>query len=173
MNDKRGSAKVDRLDAAIDHVAARLVAVDDDPDLALRIASALPDRSSRFGWLIPQLAAFSAIAIAAVVWSLAEQPASVAVLPSTDMEALSAFPPATVREPGTALRTTPLERMEPVEPVELLEPSAVDFERALPALELSAIGLEALATAEPLALSPIEIGELPLTAETIAPDKFE
>jgi hypothetical protein len=53
----------------------------------------------------------------------------------------------------------------------------IDFERSLPALavadalELSVIGPPALPAAEALTLSPIEIGELPLTAETMSPNK--
>ena len=47
-----------------------MVQVREDEDLALRIAAALPERSSRFSWLIPQFAAIAAFAIAAVVWTM-------------------------------------------------------------------------------------------------------
>ena len=160
----------DRLDTAIDHVAARMVAVQDDPDMTLRIVSALPERSSRLGWLVPQFAAFGAIVIAAVVWSMRERPAIVPqLLPSTEIAAVTAFPRVTAREPATVPGTVPVEPVEPLEPLELLDP---DFERALPSLELSAIGAESLPAVAALTLAPLEIGELPLTAETISPNKF-
>ena len=41
----------DRLDEAIDHVAARLTRVEDRRALAARIVDALPERSPWFGWL--------------------------------------------------------------------------------------------------------------------------
>jgi hypothetical protein len=58
--------------------------------------------------------------------------------------------------------------------LELLEPlgSGSDFDRSLPALELSAIGPESLPAVEALTLAPIEIGELPLAAETMSFNKF-
>ncbi len=73
----------DPIDTAIDQVATRMVQVREDEDLALRIAAALPERSSRFGWLIPQFAVITAFAIAAVVWTTRETPTpSVAVFRS-------------------------------------------------------------------------------------------
>ena len=165
----------DLLDAAIDQVAARMVAVQDDPDMTLRIVGALPARSSRLGWLIPQFAALGALVVAAVLWSTRDQPATPIVLPSTEIAAVAAFPNATEREPGTrtlgTLRTLGTQPSEPAEPSEPSEPLA-DFARSLPALELSAIGPQALPVAEPLTLEPIEIGELPLTATTISLNKF-
>lgn len=164
----------DRLDQAVDRTARRMVAVPDDPEMLTRIVSALPDRSSRLRWLIPQFAALSALALAAVLWSTREQPAAPAVLSSTEIGAVAAFPgvtprePRTLREPST-LRTQPA---EPAEPPELAEPLSIDFDRALPALELSAIGPQALPAVEALTLAPIEIGELPLTGDTVAFNRF-
>jgi hypothetical protein len=164
------------VDSAIDHVAKRMVAVPDDPEMVARIVSALPERSSRLGWLIPQLAALGAIVIAALVWSTRERPALPALLPSTDVVIATAFRDViAAREPGTPLRTQPLERLELLE---RLEPLGSDFDRSLPALdtlgalELTVIETRALPSAEALTLAPIEIGELPLTAETISPNKF-
>ena len=157
------------LDRAIDHVASRMVAVPDDPDMALRIAATLPDRSSRLGWLMPQFAAFGALAIAIAVWAMREQPASRTVLPSTPMVAVALPAEASAAKPAAeppSVRTRPLEFLAPLE---LLER---DFERALPALELSAIGPAALPATEALTVEPIEIGELPLTAETISANKM-
>ena len=52
---------------------------------------ALPERSSRFGWLIPQFAAIAAFAIAAVVWTMRD-PATPSLLPSSDVVAVMAVP---------------------------------------------------------------------------------
>ena len=161
------------LDSAIDHIAKSLVAVPEDPQMVERIVTALPERSSRFGWLIPQFAALGALAIAVAVWTMREQPSLPAVLPSTAIMTVAAFPNVTPREPRIVLRTQPL---EPLEPLERLEPG--DFERSLPALEVAAalelnvIGPAALPATEALTLAPLEIGELPLTAEIMSPNKF-
>ena len=85
------TSRRDDLDTAIDQVTARMVQVREDEDLALRIASALPERSSRFRWLIPQFAAFAAFAIAAVVWTMPD-PATPSLLPSSDVVAVMAVP---------------------------------------------------------------------------------
>lgn len=163
----------DRLDAAIDHVAKRMVAVPDDPEMVARIVSALPERSSRLGWLIPQLAALGAIVIAAVVWSTRERPASPAVLPSTQIAATTVLPGVIApREPGTVVRTQPLEPLEPVEP---LEPLDTDFDRSLPALEsvdslmVSDVTPHELPASPALELAPIGVTDLPLTAESFPP----
>ena len=169
----------DRIDTAIDHTARRMVAVQHDPDLVMRIVSALPERSSRLSWFIPQFAALSALALIAVVWSMRERP-SPALLPSSEIAAVAAFPAvALAREPGTrepgTLRTKPPEPSEPPEPPEPLD---FDFDRSLPALvvaeadDLNVIEPRALPAVEALALAPIEIGELPLTAVTSSPNKF-
>ena len=166
------------LNTAINHVATRMVAVADDPGMVTRIVAALPERSSRLGWLMPQFAALSAIAIVAVVWSTRERPTVLPVLPSSDVAAIALPPVIAAREPGTAVRTMPVEPMEPMEPMEPVDPSRSDFERALPAIEaLSALTMSDLTprelpAADALSLAPLEIGELPLTAETISPNKF-
>jgi hypothetical protein len=165
------TAPNDQLDAAIDQVAARMVAVPDDPDLTLRIVSALPERSSRLGWLIPQLTALGLLAVAAVLWSMRGQPVAPTVLRSTGIAAIAAFPSVTARAPerGTPVRTV---GTQPSEPPELPALPELDFDRALPALELSVIGPQALPATEALMLAPIEISALPLTAETTS-SKFE
>ena len=181
MNTNDDGAKVDRLDGAIDQVAARMVAVRDNPEIMMRIVSALPERSSRLGWLMPRLAALSAIAIAAVVWSTRERPAVAPLSSSAEIATVAAFPggiaarePGIPREPGTVVRTMP---SKPLGATELLS-SGSDFDRSLPALEalnaleLAVIEPRELPATETLTLAPIDIGELPLTAETISPDKF-
>src|SRR5688572_29320971 len=129
------SATRDRLDAAIDQVAARLVAVPDDGEMTLRIVSALPERTSRLRWLVPQLAAIGALAIAALVWTTRNSttPAIATLSSSNGMPVTVLANTVLPSEPGTALRTTPLERLEPLEPLEPLPER--DHERALPAIE--------------------------------------
>lgn len=181
----------DPIDTAIDQVAARMVQVREDEDLALRIASALPERSSRFGWLVPQFAAIAAFAIAAVVWSL-RGPATPSLLPSSDVVAVMAVPNTVAAvEPGTAVRALPLEsafarhvvselrRDRLLGPLELLEPfvrvDGVDHERSLAPIEtMSALVMrdmdpDALPGSPALVLAPIAITELPLTAESFSP----
>lgn len=175
-------AEQDRLDAAIDQVTARMVQVRDDQDLALRIASALPERSSRFSWLVPQFAAIAAFAIAAVVWTT-RGPATPALLRSSDVVAVMTVPNTVAAvEPGTASRTLPLESafarhisgelrrdrpLEPWNPLEPLEP--LDHERSLPALAMSDVAPDELPATSALMLAPIDITDLPLTAESFPP----
>ena len=167
------------LDSAVDHVAARMVAVPDDPEMVTRIISALPERSSRLGWLIPQLAALGALAIAAVVWSTRERPAAPALLPAIEIATVTEFPrvataiePGTLQEPGTAFRTIPSEPSQPSEPL-----SRLDFERALPAIEavdalmVSDVSPRELPAVPALTLAPIGVADLPLTAEFTASSK--
>jgi hypothetical protein len=171
------AAKADRdLDSAVDHVAKRMVAVPDDPEMVARIVSVLPERSSRLGWLIPQFAALGLIVIAVVMWSTRERPASTAVLPSTQIATASALrgvitprEPGTTREPGTVVRTQPVERLEP------LEPLRADFDRSLPALEsmdslmVSDLTPRELPASPALELAPLGVTDLPLTAESFPP----
>ena len=179
----------DLLDTAIDQVTARMMQVRDDEELALRIASALPERSSRLGWLLPQFAAIAAFAIAAMVWTMRD-PATPQLSPlqSSDVVAVMAVPNTVVaREPRTALRTLPLEsafarhnsgelrRDRPLEPLEPVEPLDGDFERSLPsidamtALAMSDLTPDELPATPALTLAPIEITELPMTAESFSP----
>lgn len=162
----------DPIDTAIDQVTARMVQVRADEDLALRIAAALPERSSRFGWLIPQFAAIAAFALAAVVWTTRDT-ATPSLLPSSDVVAVMAVPnTVSAVEPGTAFRTQPLELLEPLEP---LEPLEGDHERSLPAIDaMTALVVSDVAPVElpatpALTLDPIEITDLPLTAESFPP----
>ena len=154
------------VETAIDHVAAKMVAVKEDPELVTRIVGALPDRS-RFTWLIPQFAALSAIAIAAVMWSMRERPAT-AVLPSIELATAAPFravaiarEPGTMREPETLREpgTQPLERLEP------LQPLAPDFERSLPPLMVTELTPVELPESPGLVLAPIGVADLPLTAD--------
>jgi hypothetical protein len=168
--------KVDRLDAAIDHVAARMVAVPDDDEMTRRIVSALPERTSGWRWLVPQLAAIGAIVLAALVWTTRQStPPAVAALPSSGVSPTIELASAVAREPGTAVRTMPLERLELLERMEPAVPVAsVDHERALPALEASSslsvpdAQTSEIALPEAIGLAAIEIADLKLTAESFS-----
>lgn len=161
----------DRLDAAIDDVAARMVHVEEDAALALRIADALPGRS-RVGWWIPQLATVSALAVAFAWWSTNAPVTPPNLLPSR-AEFVASLPlavvadePATAARTGTSARTMPLERLESLEPF--------DHARSLPsltamnALMVSDLTPEALPAWPALTLAPIGVTELPLTAESLS-----
>lgn len=155
--------------AKVDVVAKQLVDVQEDAELAARIASALPERRSRFFWLIPQLGAVAALVVAAVVWSNHEAPAP--PLATIAMVPLRAAVDAV--EPFRPIESLPLVRIEPLEP---LEPS--DHERSLPAIEapgvlaMSDLAPRDLPVVEALTLQPLEIGELPLTGESFPPREF-
>jgi hypothetical protein len=169
------TAKMDRLDAAIDQVTACMVHVREDEEFASRIARALPERASRFGWLLPQCAAITALAIAAGVWMLRDtSPASLSPLPSSDVVAVLGVPNAVVAvEPGTIFRPQPVELLEPLEPLELL--IGPDFDRSLApiapmtALVVSDLSPSELPAAPALELAPIELADLPLTADSFPP----
>jgi len=169
----------DKLDAAIDQVAARMTAVHEDADLTTRLVATLPDRSMFGGWLFqswaPRLAVIAIVAIGAALWNQngVQRPSpSPASKVSDTPAALVAFAPVVV---PNRPRTRPL---EPLEPLERLEPSEVvraDHERSLPVIEaMTALGMSSLApgdlpVSEALTLAPIEIAELPMTAENFSP----
>jgi hypothetical protein len=182
----------DPLDTAIDHVASRMVAVPDDTEMTLRIVSALPERTSRRRWLIPQFAAIGALVIALVWTTRNESTPEIAMLPSSAGTSIIGFAsPVAADAPGTALRTMPLEsafargpavaasgqgggRTEATVPI-----VSVDHERALPAINaLSALSVTDARTSEiampaAIGLASIEIADLKLTAESFTPQKEE
>jgi hypothetical protein len=174
-----------RLDDAIDQTAARMVAVPDDPEMIARIVSALPERSSGLGWLIPQFAALSALAVVAVLWSTRERPEAPALLPSTDVTIVAALADAiTPREPGRrepgarepgAREPGTVRTLEPWNPG-TLEP---DFDRSLPAitalnvLSVTDVQTNAIALPAPISFASIEVADLKLTAETFTTQKEE
>ena len=161
----------DRLDEAIDRVAARMTHVDDNGALTGQIVNALPERSIGFGWWFrswaPRLAMVAVVIAAGIVWSnrgtqeSSPIAATIAGSPNTDLIPLV----ASVRE-AEPNRTLPLEPLEPLEP---MEPSNADFEFSLPsiaavaALELEMIAPASLPEDAPLTLAPLAIADLPLT----------
>ena len=159
----------DRLDAAIDYVAARMVAVPDDGEMTLRIVSALPERTSRLRWLIPQFAAIAAIAIV-LAWTTGnENDPEIAMLPSSAGTSLVGLAnPVAAAAPGTALRTMPLEHLEPMEP---LQPLEGDHERAVAALVVPAMSPVEIPATELLTIAPIAVSDLPMTAASFSQQK--
>jgi hypothetical protein len=166
----------DRLDFAIDHVASRMVAVPDDGEMTLRIVSALPERTSRLRWLMPQLAAIGAIVIAALVWTTRnESSREIAMLPSSPGTSMIGLAnPIAAAAPGTALRTMPLERLELLE---RLEPLEGDHERSLlpieavAALVVPSMSPVEIPATELLTIAPIAVSDLPMTAESFSQQK--
>jgi hypothetical protein len=165
----------DRLDDAIDRVAARMTRVEDNEAFAARILAALPDRSPwTLHWLMPRLAMIAIILTAGVVWGY-RRPQSIAPVASPIASVPTVSRPtalvAAVRELGTN-RTKPVEPLERLEP---LERASVDHERSLPSIAaVAALDIDSLAPGSlpedaPLTLAPLAIADLPLTAESISP----
>jgi len=172
------SAKVDRLDESIDRVAARMTRVEENHALASQIINALPERSIWSGWLFhswaPRLAMVAILVTAGIVWNTRRSE------PITPSPLLIASAPA-ISTPTTFMAAVPeLEpnRTKPMEPLELLEPvepARPDFDRSLPSiaavasLELDSLAPVSLPEDAPLTLKPLEIADLPLTADSISP----
>ena len=162
----------DRLDEAIDHVVTRLVRVEDNDALVTHIINALPERERWFGWLFhswaPRLAMVAIVVVAGIVWGN-RKPATpqIGPLASTLTTTQPAAFVASVRE-AAPNRTMPV---EPVERLEPLEPSRIDFDRSLPAiaavaaLNFDSLAPDALPASEGLILESLVIADLPLTAE--------
>ena len=147
----------DHLDEAIDHVAKRLTHVDADAQFASRIVAALPERVTWFGWLThswaPRLA-MMAIVAGALIFANARRTTEVApsarplasVANSNWPQLVASINPA----PGT-IGTSGAKPLEPVEPVEPLEPF---------------LGLPSVTAPSSVAIEPLVIADLPLTAES-------
>ena len=166
----------DRLDTAIDQVASRMVAVPDDGEMTLRIVSALPERTSRLRWLIPQLAAIGALVIVALVWTMRnESTPGIAMLPSPAGTSMIGLANAVAADaPGTASRTMPLEGLEHLD---RMEPLDGDHDRALLPIEaVAALVVPSLSpvdipATELLTIAPIAVSDLPMTAESFSQQK--
>ena len=165
------------LDEAIDAIAARMVEMPGDADLAMRIVHSLPERRSRVPWLVTQLVAVSTVVLALVLWNTHERPATIVpVLQSVAVgglgESIAALAPAPLaNEPRRTQRVEPL---EPLEPLVSLVPST-DFDGALPAIAgpaaiaIGELTTVALPETPSLVLAPVVIAELPMTAESFIP----
>jgi len=170
----------DRLDDAIDDVVTRMVRVTENDALATQIINALPERVSWFGWLFhswaPRLAMIAIVVVAGIVWGN-RRPATT---PQLDPLASTLTLPqpvvfvASVRE-AEPNRTMPVEPVEPVEPVGPVELAKVDFDRSLAAvaapgdLAIELLSPESLPAEDALAIAPLAIADLALTAESFPP----
>lgn len=159
------------LDAAIDHVAARLIAgPGDDAELARRIVGALPERRSRLGWLVPQIAALGALAIAVWVWRSPQPPASTTVLPATPVAMAAALPLPVVPTPARTARPLSATRARTIAAwsAAVIAGERFDHERALPGLVVEDVSTTEIPTLAALRLAPIDISEIE-TPSDIAP----
>lgn len=174
----------DPLDQAIDRVAARLVSVDPDEAMTGRIVARLPERSGLGGWLrvlLPQAAVATALIVAALVWTTrnrdqvahdpaAAPPVAEAGVGAREVPAVPAAVPG-VDAPIKATRVA-ARRVTPTAP-EL----PADHERSLAPVD-EPIALEVVSLASPslpeeafVVLAPIVLTELPLSGESISPQK--
>ena len=172
----------DRIDEAIDRVAARMTRVDDDAELAARIMTSLPERSGWWlHWLMPRLAITAAVAIGVSLVVLrtfdegstdvlrTERPSAPAVARSSIVERPS-NDRRTIVEPPLIVRRTIVE--PPSNAHQTIE--VPDFDRSLPsidaveALSLGSIAYEPLPE-DALSLPSLQIADLPLTAESFSP----
>ena len=169
----------DRLDEAIELVSARMTAVEADAGLAARIANALPGRRVGLTWILagwaPRLAVLAIAAVAITVFLRMFYERSTEVLRTEG----ATMAPTIVEPPSNDLRTIvepPLiVRSRFVEPSSNLRRTTVevrpDHEFSLPAMaapeEIAVSSLSAgdLPADEALVIAPLEIAELPLTAE--------
>jgi hypothetical protein len=162
----------DRLDVAIGVVAARMVHVDDDAALALRIAGALPERS-RFGWLMPRLAILTTMVVAAIVWTMRPPSAPVGLLPASPVNVLAALRAAALpREPGIVVRTRPLEPLESLEPMEPMELVEGDFEGSLPSVSVTSLAIAEVQPGAIVELAPIDLPSLAIPDLTLTAESF-
>ena len=167
----------DLLDDAIDQVASRMTRVDDDAAMAARIVAALPERVSWFGWMVhawvPRLAMTAMVATASLLWARREAPIDPAPAPVPPIAAAAPVTPVTAPMPlaaeNAALnRTTPLEPLELLEP---MEPARADFERSLVAvaalgpLDVESLIPDVLPAEASIAIAPLALTDLPLSAE--------
>lgn len=166
----------EHLDEAIDRVAARLTHVDDDPAFASRIVAALPERSAwlPYGWVsrfaLGALAALTLAVGTAVVVLRPFHEGSTIVLRTENARTpiVGLARTVSVEAPGTPIverlqdrRRTNVERTT----------KPLDFERsllALPAPEALGVGSlapDSLPVEDALAIAPLAVADLPLTAE--------
>ncbi|HYB93383.1 MAG TPA: hypothetical protein VEC39_00320 [Vicinamibacterales bacterium] len=160
----------DRLDDAIDCVAARLTQVEDDPQLAARLISALPPRriSLRMfsGWA-PRLAAIGVVAMV-LAYLLTGNPTDV----SPGVRALvhlAPYPPAMYSEVAAGVRVEDRsgERANlRARPNDAANDLWNDHERSLESLSLGELAAAELPADEALVVEPLAIADLPLTAES-------
>ena len=167
--------KRDHLDDAIDHVATLLVRVEDNDGLSTRILASLPDRSPWAPhWWMPRLAITAALGIGVALGVLRTfDDGSTGVLRTENAS-------APVVEFHAAVERTPAElelivRRTIVERPQNDRRTTADHERSLVAIAPPAVlSLKSVSPSElpgqgALAVEPLAIADLPLTAEAISP----
>lgn len=168
----------DHLDSAIDHVSRRMVDVPDDDAMTDRIVAALPARPAGAMWLLvswaPRFALVALLTVGIATWMFQRRvnvPVSLPLVASVNLHVTPAAPVVHPARLGT-LGTLPVAAVAPQAPLVLA--SGADHERALPpvsppvALEVSELAPHDLPAVAVLRLEPLEIGELPLTAQTFS-----
>lgn len=159
------------LDEAIDRVAAKMVAIDDDAGLLQAAIARLPDRESRSWFLrMPvQATAAAALVLAAFLWARPiDRPAlPIAIAPiqasAPPVVAARMVVPATRRpdvripDPGPRIAAVAVDRpdhersLAPVDPIEAIELGGI----ATPSIDLES----------PAAIAPLVLTELALDTE--------
>lgn len=148
-----------RLDDAIDLVAKQMTSVPADDALAARILDSLPPRSTwSLQWLMPRLAVLAMVVVAATTWTLRETTVELTPLAASAKPLMTELHAPMKAEPN---RTKPLERLEPVEPLELRR----DHDFALAALAVDSLDPVPLPDGDSLIVAPLEIADLPLTSD--------
>ncbi len=163
------------LDEAIDRVAAKMVAIDDDAGALQAVMSRLPERESRPWFLtVPvQLAAGAALVLIAFVWARPSDPQGmpIALAPI----AATAPPLVTARlvEPASF---RPVVRIpDPESRIPAITIDRPDHEFSLPpvdaleAIELSALTTPALELAATPLFAPLVLTDLPLASDVSSP----
>jgi hypothetical protein len=168
----------DPLDKAIDHVAARLVSVEQDAAMVERLVAGLPERPARTGWfgvLVPQAAAAVAILVAVVMWTTrdrdeARDPVGDGRRAGTSVAAAPAVAPASVVA-VIAKPRRPVVRRSLDGQLALVADHERGLDPAPAPIPFDVPALEALSTPEkaPLVVAPIVLTELPLSGESISP----
>lgn len=155
------------LDEAIDRVAAKMVAADEDAAVLQRVMARLPDRSTApwfFAWPV-QLAAGAALVLVAFLWA---RPLERQVVPAVNpvARAAEAAAVAAIVEPAAQRADVRIPDRGPRIPRASLD--RPDHERSLPpvdivaVIELDAIVTPAIDLAAPAALEPLVLTELAL-----------
>lgn len=170
----------DRLDEAIDRIAARMTTLEDDTALAARIAAALPERRFGLTWILagwaPRLAVLAMAAIAITLVLRTFYDGSTKVLRTERASAALSIVEPLSNKRRTLVEPPVIERRTFVELSLNRRGTTVagdlaDHERSLPPIEpIAGLAVDALTPSE-LALEPVlvpaplMIADLPLSSD--------
>ena len=169
----------DRIDDAIDQVAARMTRVDGDAELANRIIASLPERSGwTLSWLMPRLAMTAVLAIGVSLVVLTNVRTNVPADVQTNVRPNVRTDVTTIVQsdvlPNDRLNARLNDRLN-IRMNARPNDRPSDHERSLPSIEavsalsVTSIASEPLSEDAPLTLKPLEIADLPLTADIFSP----